>query len=422
MTLVSSAPERDLLHGGGAVTTLMRVHDRPESAGMPNVLRLLIVAATAALLSSCSGGGEAPPPRGAAALAGCPTADVADGGAIVYVIGDCPKVTYAGTTVLSGQEVDVEGVRVGLFKAGQWRAIDNAPWQQRDGAGLLVFKGELYLLGGWLLGPTTSEVWKTKDLVRWELVTIAPWAGRHGAGWLVHGDRMYVIGGDLLDDVWSSADGLHWTQEASGAPFGKRYTPNAASIDGWIVVYAGQYWEPVEWMPIGPRDVWRSRDGKQWERVGDAPWGGRGLIHGSVVHGGSVYLIGGGLKVPPPGARYNETLVEFSDIWTMTKDGVWSLSGTFDFPRTHLAVLESPHGCFVAGGSVGRQTNLTNDVLFAPDCLRFAKLPVPVEMQIRHAASFAYFNDSLVILGGPGEAGTTIWQYFVGRTGLSLAS
>jgi len=395
---------------------------------VPNVLRLLAVATIGAIVAACGGGGDGAPSRPAAVVEGCPSAEVAQSDGVVYVIGNCQQVTYAGATVLAGQEVVIQGKRVGLFKPGQWRAIDNPPWQQRDGAGLLVFKGELYLLGGWLLGPVTSEVWKTKDLVNWELVTVAPWPGRHAAGWLVHNDRMYVIGGDLNDDVWSSPDGLHWTQEASAAPFGKRYTPNAASIDGWIVVYAGQYWEPVDWcydrpdcVAYGRRDVWRSRDGKDWEKVGDAPWAGRGLIHGSVVHNGAVFLIGGGLKAAPPGDRYNETVAEFNDIWTM-RDGVWTLSGTFDFPRTHFTVLETPHGCFVVGGSVGTQGNLSNDLLYAPDCLRFAKLPVPEGMPVRHAASFAYFNDSLVILGGPALGDATIWQYFIGRTGLSLAS
>ena len=396
---------------------------------MPQLLRSFVVATVVATLSACGGVDRTPTPAAQApTLSGCPSADVAEAGAVVYVIGDCAQVTYAGTTVRAGEEVDVKGTHVGLFKAGQWRVIENPPWQARDGAGLLVFKGELFLLGGWLLGPLSSEVWKTKDLRNWELVTTAPWPGRHGAAWLVHDDRIFVIGGDLYDDVWSSADGRSWTQEAAGAPFGKRYTPNAVSIDGYIVVYAGQSWGPVDWcylrtdcVPVAPRDVWRSRDGRTWERMADAPWGGRGLIHGSVVHNGAAYLIGGGLKVTPPGERWSETSAEFNDIWTM-KGGVWSLSGTFAFPRTHFSVLESPQGCFVAAGSAGTQGNLTNDLLFAPDCLTFSKLPVPANMPVRHAASFVYFNESLVILGGPGDAGTSIWQYFVGRSGLSLAS
>ena len=343
---------------------------------MRRVFRLLSAVAIGALVSAC-GGGDTPTTPPAPTSQGCPSADIADSGSVIYVIGDCAQVTYGGITVLAGQEVVIGGKRIGLFKPGQWRAIDNPPWQQRDGAGLLVFKGELYLLGGWLLGPTTSEVWKTRDLINWKLVTVAPWPGRHGAGWLVHNDRMYVIGGDLIDDVWSSPDGVNWTQEATGAPFGKRYTPNAASIDGWIVVYAGQYWAPEDWcggepdcVAMSRRDVWRSRDGKDWEKVGDAPWAGRGLIHNSVVHNGSIYLVGGGLKAVPPGERYAETVVEYNDIWTMAKDGTWSRAGTFDFPRTHFTVLETPHGCFVVGGSVGTQGNLSNDLLYAPDCLR----------------------------------------------------
>jgi hypothetical protein len=315
--------------------------------------------------------------------------------------------------------------RVGLFHAGQWRSFPNTDaWRPRDGAGLLHFKGDLYLLGGWLYGPTSSEVWKTADLVHWELVTVAPWPGRHGAAWVVHDNRLWVIGGDLNDDVWSSHDGLNWTQEAEHAPFGERYTPNAASIDGYIVVYAGQHWEPVHWcitrpdcVAVGRRDVWRSRDGRQWELVNaNAPWAGRGLIHGTAVHDGRIFLIGGGLKVTPPGERYAETSAEFGDIWSSPDGAQWTREiEHFSFlPRTHFSVISTPIGCFVSDGSVGRQANLSNDLFHAPDCVNFAPVPELPPLQNRHASSLAYFNGSLVILGGPGDysPGTQVWQYF----------
>jgi hypothetical protein len=141
-------------------------------------LGTLISLLAAALLSACGGGGDdAAAPSGAAGskasqISGCASGDVAEMASLVYVVGDCAELKYAGTTVRNGEEVDIDGVRVGLFERGKWRVIENPPWAARDGAGLLVFKGELYLLGGWLLGPTTNEVWKTKDLRTWSW---SPW-------------------------------------------------------------------------------------------------------------------------------------------------------------------------------------------------------------------------------------------------------
>ena len=326
------------------------------------------------------------------------------------------------------EDITIPGLgmrRVGLYRAGQWRRIENtASWQHRDGAGLLLLDGELYLLGGWLWGPVTSEVWKTRDLVNWQYLGDAPWPARHGSARLVHDRRLWVIGGDLYDDVWSSADGVRWTQEASAAPFGKRYAPNAASIGGKIVVYAGQAWNGGTWcVPLGPciadapRDVWSSSDGRSWQRATtQTPWEGRGLIHGSVVHDGEIYLIGGGIKSTPPGERYSETTAEYRDIWSSLDGGAWTpRAEVFSFmPRTHFSVVSTPKGCYVSDGSVGTQANVVNDLFYAADCVNYAPVPDTPPHEPRHASSLADFNGSLVILGGPpaGDAGTTVWQYF----------
>jgi hypothetical protein len=318
-----------------------------------------------------------------------------------------------------------KGVRdISLFQQGQWRSLPNtSSWTPRDGAGLLVLNGKLFLLGGWMYGPVTNEVWTTSDLHTWQSLGNAPWQARHGAAWLVHDNRLWVIGGDLIDDVWSSADGVIWRLEALRAPFGKRYTPNAVSLGGAIYLYGGQYWEPVDWCinrpdcrPVGYNDVWKSTNGRDWEQVtANSPWSGRGLIHGGMVWNDEIYLLGGGLKGPQPNESFSDTMVEFRDIWS-SKDGIsWQNRAlSLPFPgRTHFSVLSTPLGCFVSDGSVGAQWNVSNDVYYAPNCVDYAALPSP-PLQKRHASSFAYFNGSLVILGGSptDNPGTEIWQYF----------
>jgi hypothetical protein len=420
----------------------------------------LAFAGTAMLAIGCGGGGAPPalptepPMQLAASVAGCERSTVHDSGHVVYVVlaRDCPAedgdphrltlgmsrtaspdlsqaVSLSVETGAEPEAVDIPrlGTRqLTLVRAGTWRMFPNTDsWQPRDGAGLLLMRGELYLLGGWAWGPVTSEVWKTRDLVHWEQLTpAAPWPGRHGAGWLVHDDRLWVIGGDLNDDVWSSADGVEWREETAHAPFGKRYTPNAASLDGYIVVYAGQSWGPTEWcagLPdcysVGPRDVWISPDGRNWERATpEAPWAGRGLIHGSVVHDGEIFLIGGGFKMALPGERYAQTIAESTDIWSSKNAKDWVLrTDNFSFaPRTHFSVLSTPFGCFVSDGSVGTQVGIVNDLLLAPDCIHFEPVPEAPPLKPRHASSLAYFNGSVVILGGPSNGGvsTEVWQYF----------
>jgi hypothetical protein len=314
---------------------------------------------------------------------------------------------------------------VSTHQRGSWRSFPNTDsWQHRDGAGLLLLDGELYLLGGWIWGEVTSEVWKTRDLAHWDFLGDAPWPARHGSAWLVHDRRLWVIGGDLYDDVWSSPDGMRWTLEANAAPFGKRYAPNAVSIGGRIVVYAGQSWNGGFWCdlvspcaPEAPRDVWSSGDGRAWQlATAQAPWEGRGLIHGGIVHNGEIFLVGGGLKAILPGELHSETVAENRDIWSSRDGSVWMRrSEVYSFPaRTHFSVVATPEGCYVSDGSVGTQANVVNDLFFASDCINYAPVADTPPLEPRHASSLAYFNGSLVILGGPpaGNAGTAVWQYF----------
>src|SRR5262249_45464015 len=78
-----------------------------------------------------------------------------------------------------------------------------AAFAPRDGAGALVYKGKMWLLGGW--NPRdrkhfpricNNEVWSSSDGARWQLVkpntfldrTFDPtrdWEGRHTAGYVV---------------------------------------------------------------------------------------------------------------------------------------------------------------------------------------------------------------------------------------------
>jgi hypothetical protein len=331
----------------------------------------------------------------------------------------------ARLTVLEEKEIYVssQNFRVTLFKENSWRNIPNSgSWSPRDGAGPIVLSGKVYLLGGWNHETVVNEVWTTDDLKTWNQLPDAPWQPRHGAGWAAHKDMMYVVGGDLIDDVWASPDGINWTLLTSQAPFGQRYTPIVHSNGEYIYLYGGQHWTPVWWcsnrpdcLPAAPRDVWRSRDGANWENVlAEAPWAGRALIHGSLFFGEEIFLVGGGLKNAT--GRFSETYAEFTDIWSSRDGAKWEKrSDSMGFlGRTHFSVLSTSYGCYVSDGSVANQSNVSNNLFFAQDCINFMQLEVPADLPARHASSLFEFNGSIVVLGGPpgGGSGTAIWQYF----------
>lgn len=255
--------------------------------------------------------------------------------------------------------------------AYEWTcATLSAPWRPRDGAGMLSFEGKLWLLGGWRPHEVTgdpaepaqkgslppllpgepppqkflgsawtvdSEVWNSENGRDWVCVTReAPWPGRHTAGYAVHDGKMWVIGGDVYcntDDVWCSSDGVEWTCVLEEAPWGP------GRVLSYTVAFAGALWvmggqrcpqfraqTPTEGKykaapPLAEAyysDIWKSTNGCDWECVLEvAPWGPRGMIGGTAVHDGYIWLLGGGTYDTP--AR--ESRVVANDVWR-SKDGV----------------------------------------------------------------------------------------------------
>src|SRR5262245_34022187 len=62
--------------------------------------------------------------------------------------------------------------------APDWVKAGDAPWQARDSQGELVYKDQLWILGGWFdsFKPAPRDVWSSADGKSWKLVTAeAPW-------------------------------------------------------------------------------------------------------------------------------------------------------------------------------------------------------------------------------------------------------
>ena len=113
----------------------------------------------------------------------------------------------------------------------RWKPVTlKAPFAARDGAGAVVYKGRMWLLGGWNPGDKVhfpricnNEVWSSRDGLDWKLDkpntfldqnfdTSRDWEGRHTAGYVVYRKKMWIIGGDVnqghyQNDVWNSTDG-----------------------------------------------------------------------------------------------------------------------------------------------------------------------------------------------------------------------
>lgn len=152
-----------------------------------------------------------------------------------------------------------------------------ADWSARISAGIVEFQGKMWILGGtenYYFGDKSSlknDVWSSADGKEWKLETEhAPWSARAYLQAVVLADRIWVIGGgnyvpeyEAKNDVWSSADGIHWEMATEHAPWHERIWFSAA-------VYRNHLWVIGGWSNHPSKnwgDVWFSKDGKNWSSL-----------------------------------------------------------------------------------------------------------------------------------------------------------
>jgi hypothetical protein len=326
--------------------------------------------------------------------------------------------------VISGSEVGKVSAwlesRFVRSSYGFSRVTTTAPWTPRDGAGLVYFKGFLFLMGGWNNtapfhgNTTTNEVWTSVDGVTWSLLLDdvvnppqtggdARWRRRHTCGWLTHieagNEYLYVIGGDPFDnvyyspypgDVWRSRNGVHWERVADGCPWIGRVFHMSASFQGRLYVLGGQ----TDWTDktTALQEVWESTDaGLTWHKLTNASWSKRGLVFNPVVFAGKLWVIGGGTYDANPVLRdfYNDVWSWDGTTWTQVlADGVapWA-------KRQYHTVKVFDDKLWVINGYTA--TGNVKDVWSSPDGVTWTEQTI-APWDAGHADGFAVVPDGIV--------------------------
>ncbi len=303
-----------------------------------------------------------------------------------------------------------------------------APFAPRDGAGALSFQGQMWLIGGW--NPSAAqraffpricnnEVWNSTDGADWSLVKpnsfedqsfdpLADWEGRHTAGYAVFRDRMWIVGGDVnqghyQNDVWNSSDGKHWKRVNPEAPV--PWAPRALHYtvvhDDRIWVMGGQTMPAFAKDGVGERfyrDIWTTQDGREWTKVTprEPYWSARGMIGGSAVLHGRIWILGGGTYDTPqtPTRKFH------NDVWS-SADGVRWTQHTAAAPwkpRQYHDVATWDDRLWVLEG-YHREGGNRNDVWYSADGQVWHEVP-NTPWRPRHAASVFVHNDALWMVAG----------------------
>ncbi len=202
-------------------------------------------------------------------------------------------------------------------------ATEDAGWCPRMLHGGAVFKKRIWVLGGYSDGPNLNDVWSSEDGVTWtRVVEHAPWSGRYGHGIAVFRKRLWVIGGDDFDDgyddVWYSEDGAVWTQAEGSAPWSPRWGHAVAVFGDRLWILGGRC--SVNTAPSYLNDVWSSSDGVNWTEVtASAGWRSR-CMHASPVIDAKLCILGGSYGVNFP----RENFYSLNDVWCSADGADWT--------------------------------------------------------------------------------------------------
>ncbi|MCO6458586.1 MAG: hypothetical protein J5I93_25040 [Pirellulaceae bacterium] len=193
----------------------------------------------------------------------------------------------------------------------RWHLVNRdqpVPWGPRALHLTLVFQDKIWILGGQTMpGFAPSEetfyrdIWTTTDGRRWQRVPpVEPYWSPRGmiGGSAVFQDRIWILGGGTYDtpqtpsrnffnDVWSSADGIHWRQHTAAAPWHPRQYHEVAVFDNRLWVLEGYHRDG------GNRnDVWHSADGTHWQELPATPWRPRHAAS-VFVHDNALWMVAG---------------------------------------------------------------------------------------------------------------------------------
>lgn len=281
-----------------------------------------------------------------------------------------------------------------------------AGWQARDSQGECVFRGQLWIFGGWFTSHAAPprDVWSSGDGKTWKKVLAeAPWIHSDLPMTLVFRDRMWLMGGwykgrlpghSAGNQVWSSTDGVEWDLASPAAGWTPRLAAACVEFRGrmWILGGSENYYFGDD--KSLKNDVWSSDDGKTWKlETAAAPWSPR-AYHQAVVMGDRLYVMGGGNYVPSYHAK--------NDVWS-TADGVEWRRETEAAPwheRLWFSAAVYRGRMWVVGGWSNQPSRNWGDAWHSTNGRDWQKLSTPTIWKERHEHSVFVFRDKLWVAGG----------------------
>lgn len=333
---------------------------------------------------------------------------------------------------------------------------DNAAFSKRIGHQVVAFNNKIWLTGGWDYAAfeNKNDVWSSVDGINWTLVTEnAGFTSRARHQSVVFNNKIWVIGGQedngYASDVWYSEDGINWSKATdSWGDINRQYHQSVAFdnklwiIGGYQKIYSdnGSYLKRYN-------DIWSSTDGVNWSQITTSADFSARSKHEVIAFKNKLWLLGGyddnrqqddvwssedGIDWnlhstnPPLPARKNHQAIAFNnkfwqiggmlgqnssnDVWSSDDGFNWTLSSDtpgFQKRSYHQAVVFKDK-LFVIGGvdlSEGESTNLYN-VWSSSDGINWSQVSESNNFPgVDNTPQVTVFDDKLWLI----ESDSNIW-------------
>lgn len=266
-----------------------------------------------------------------------------------------------------------------------------APFTARSGSQTFVFNNKIWMIGGSTFIKGNSEykndIWSSSDGITWtQEVANAPFAARADHKVLIFNNKLWLIGGNqsgLTSDTWSSQDGINWIKEANNTSDAVIYANYAHTL----IVYNNKIWlvgryDSIKREPTN--EIWSSTDGKTWVQETNAAFPARsnGTV---VVYNNQLWLIGGGL---------------LNDVWSSTDGITWiqQSANTAFSARSRHTVTEYNNKLWLIGGL--SSDGWRNDVWSSADGITWTQHIATAPFTPRWNHAVINYKNHLMLLGG----------------------
>jgi len=274
---------------------------------------------------------------------------------------------------------------------------DSALPTPRDDCHAFVWNGKIWLIGGKEGATPKTDVWSSPDGVNWTQTASAGISGGiYGGGAHVLNDTIYVFGGigtgpAFNNKAYSSTDGINWTLLGDMTGVTNNY-------DFTSTVYQGKIWIVGGSNAVNTyKKVWTSTNGRVWTEVGtDAgpvndPTYGKGTDLGQLlVYQDKLWYIGG----------RNENNDPLSTVYSSTDGITWTQHDSMPGTRSFFGAVVYNNRIWALGGYTGNGT-VMKDTIYVSDTTGNKWKEVPLTYpQNRVGVEPVVFNNQIYSLGG----------------------